>query len=206
MADDFQKGRAIQQLDDLERELNTNPGWLVRWASLIKVIKAVLQGRLIQGNNIKLDFLARGIQISALATANPNERPFEMFKEHATQIRVKASILDAVTPAFPSADAAFSPGDFPVCLFTPLTDTGYLYCHIGIYTDGSVITRELGFAGTMPANDATNAYYQIGSWTKAVGVITAVSNDAYGPLAVARCRNFLSYPVTWGVTITGTGG
>ena len=199
MADNPQRGPAIQQNDGLEELLQTDPRWLVRWASMLKVIKAIIMGRLVQGRNIELKQLASGIQINALATADPKDRPFEMFRESATQIRVKASTLDGVTPDFPDADVPFSLGDYPACLFTPATDTGYLYAHVEIYTDGSVITRELAFAETMPANDDTNRYYQIGSWA-----LTAVSNDAYGPLAVAICRNW--FETTYGITITGTGG
>lgn len=118
-------------------------------------------------------------------------------------IRVVGSNLDGSPPAFPSAVTGFSSGDDPPCIFAPTTATGVLYAHVEIDSSGSIITRALDFAETLPAEDDTNAYFQIGSWTMTDGVITAVANDAYGPLAVEVCRNWFSNPVTYGITITG---
>ncbi|MEI6870704.1 MAG: hypothetical protein WCL08_00340 [Verrucomicrobiota bacterium] len=131
-------------------------------------------------------------------TAPVATNPFKLIKASPTTIRVVISTIDGVIPDFPLADTAFSAGDSPHCIFTPATDTGYLCAQI--VTDGTatITARRLGFAATVPANDATHFYFQIGSWIRDATThkITSVSNTAYGP--ITACRNWFSNPVIYG--------
>jgi hypothetical protein len=126
-------------------------------------------------------------------------RPFQMFQSSDTKIRVLISTVNGANPAFPTADAPFSPGDSPPCIFTTATDTGFLYSHIEIDGTGTVITNELAFGSSVPSDDATNFYYQIGSWLRdgTSHKITNIANDAFGPITAQICQILNSDPVAF---------
>lgn len=124
------------------------------------------------------------------------------------QIIVITSLLGDAVPDFPNAEVPFSEGDTPPCYFMPLTDTGVLFAHIELDTDGGdvtqdIITREFDFAEEVPDSTDTDFYYPVGGWSITSEVLS-VANYVYGPIGVAICRNWFSSPVTQGVTFTGS--
>lgn len=149
-----------------------------------------------------------GTHISLLKMPTPGgggslvQHPFQLTvsvnpETEAQQIRVRYGTIDGVAPT------GMSLGDDPPYLLTPSTATGVVYAVVTWDPEvgAPLLSRDLGQAATLPADEDDTAHVEIGSWTTDENDNIVLAQAVTNIIEVVICRNW--FAVTgpyWNVT------
>jgi len=134
------------------------------------------------------------------ASAAPSGSGFDIVAISATKVRVFRSDLDGKPPSLFGSDTFkdYTPGENKV-----------LYAGAGIDSEGNFATYEFDWADSLPANDDTSVYIQIGT-TGNVETdpvtgrnLLTVHNDCHGPIVFVACERPFTNPQEYNLYAVG---
>lgn len=171
------------------------------------ILQEIKRSRPLPGRGISVRQEGYGVRIDAQAqpsqpTTSVPQHPFKLSslvdpETEAQQIRVRYGTIDGVAPT------GMSLGDDPPYLLTPSTATGVVYAVVTWDPEvgAPLLSRDLGQAATLPADEDDTAHVEIGSWTTDENDNIVLAQAVTNIIEVIICRNW--FAVTgpyWNVT------